>query len=84
MTLPKSTSQSSKSAFRLNLLTEQQRLCHLYIISEEGHFAQDKLVDISELEMLQPGVTPFSLMTMPLDVNWQVSLVVERRNASSA
>ena len=64
-------------------LTAKQRLCRLSITSGQGHFAQDQLVDISMLEMLQPGVMPFSLMTMLLADDFQVSLVVEWRKEHS-
>ena len=70
----------SKNAPPDSLPTAQQRLCRLCIISEAGHYVQAKLVDISGLEMLFPGVIPFSLMTMPLGADFQVSLVVEKRN----
>ena len=60
-------------------LTGKQHLCRLSIISDRDHSVMGQLVDISTLEMLQPGVMPFSLMTMPLGDDFQVSLVVERR-----
>ena len=79
----KNTTRTYKNVHLGNLLTGPLLLCRLSIISGQVHSAQDQLVDLSELDRLQLGVMPFSLMTMPLGENYRVSLVVEKRSEPS-
>jgi hypothetical protein len=81
---PKIITLGYKNALLANHPTGQQHLCRLSIISDRDHSVMDRLVDISELETLPPGATPFSPMTMPLGDDWQVSLVVDRKKGKCA
>jgi hypothetical protein len=77
--------QKSEGAYTFHSpLTAKQRLCRLSIISDLGPCVTDRLVDTSMLEMLQPGVMPFSLMTMPLGGGYRVSLVVDKQKDNCA